>query len=174
MGPNTSGTFQRWWNGKQHSLTLAAEKLDAIDWPAWNGLTRLFVSTTGAASVKGGSMTSALKLADEDVGLWHTNETWQSADVSLFAGLAQEDVIGLSELYETDSMDDWYHYFLVIQGTGMCRDVLVTQKDILDALHYIEWNGSHIESEGWVCYREWHGPDHGWNYNIDAIEYDPN
>ena len=69
LGPQTSGAFQLWWNGRQQGLTLAAEKLDAIDWPNWNGYTRLYASTTGTAAVYGGPGTT-MRLPDEDIGFW--------------------------------------------------------------------------------------------------------
>lgn len=50
--------------------------------------------------------------------------------------------------------------YLVIQGTGKIHGHPVTQKDIF-ALNYPSYSWAGIV---------WHGPDHGWNYNIDAIE----
>ena len=101
-------------------------------------------------------------------------------DHSVVAGMGAEDVIGLSIAEETvvNGNGDWdnYHiYNVVIQGSGLCGPaprVPVTQKDIL----------RHVERWGWYmdepydhvlypCQIAWHGPDHGWNYNIDAIEF---
>lgn len=65
--------------------------------------------------------------------------------------------------------EDIFDYFLVLQGTAALVNpangtvVNVNQKDIVEF--------------GEVTYPyhsimvRWHGPDHGWNYNIDAIEY---
>ena len=180
LGPNTEGTFQTWWRGSDHQLATTAEKLDAIDWPSWSGAARLFASTTGTATVdkSGGGM---LKLPDEDIGLWGTQNVWVNYfDHSTVAGMGAEDVIGLSIAEETlvGSPGDWdnYHiYNMVILGTGLCGpspQVPVTQKDIV----------RHVERWGWYmdepydhalyeCEVVWHGPDHGWNYNIDAIEF---
>ncbi len=180
VGPNTTGTFQLWWRGSDHQLTTTAEKLDAIDWPSWGGATTLFASTTGTAAVtKSGGGT--LKLPDEDIGLWGPQNVWVNYfDHSAVAGMGAEDVIGLSIAEETvvNGNGDWdnYHiYNVVIQGSGLCGPaprVPVTQKDIL----------RHVERWGWYmdepydhvlypCQIAWHGPDHGWNYNIDAIEF---
>jgi len=176
----SAGTFQLWWRGSDHQLTTTAEKLDAIDWPNWSGATRLFASTTGTAAVtkSGGGV---LKLPDEDIGLWGTQNVWVNYfDHSAVAGMGAEDVMGLSIAEETvvNGNGDWdnYHiYNVVIQGSGLCGPaprVPVTQKDIL----------RHVERWGWFmdepydhvlypCQIAWHGPDHGWNYNIDAIEF---
>ena len=181
LGPVTQGTFQRWWNGKQLGLTLAAEKPDAIDWPAWNGNARLRVSTTGKATVPGAGVT--VKLFDEDVGLWNISNGQWSLDFDGSRegwGLAAEDVTAMSygEVWE-----DYYEmppdmpamlvdsylvrfYFLVLQGTATVNDyplpINVTQKDI----------ARYTDVEGDTYFHlVWHGPDHGWNYNIDAIDF---
>lgn len=180
LGPVTEGTFQRWWNGKNQGLTLAAEKPDAIDWPAWNGNTRLRVSTTGKATVPGAGVT--VKLFDEDVGLWDiSNGRWTlSFDGSLADwGIGGEDVIAMSygqkgyEAHEMPpampAMPEVYYvdhsYYLVLQGTATLYPewdppFTVNQKDIV----------RFTDLDGHEMYLGWHGPDHGWNYNIDAID----
>ena len=162
LGPATEGAFQRWWVGREHGLTTASEKIDAIDWPNWEGTTRLYVSTVGRATVTGDSG-QLIRLEDEDIGLWMGNSNrWEmNYDGSDFPGLATEDVMGLTvtPCYEGDR--HWYDaYSIVIQGAGiLSRDDLrfaVTQKDI--AFLQPGW------APWWGIYR-W-----GWTYKIDAIE----
>lgn len=189
VGPNTVGTFQRWWNGKQQGLTTTAEKPDAIDWPNWNGAARLFVSTGGAAAVP--SASGVLKLADEDVGLWSVSDgRWTPfldgggkhlGDEGWFDfGLGTKDVIGYSYAasYWGSSLFTERQHYIVLQGSGSFtattnegpkQPVNYTQKDIVvlwttDCCGYVEV----LNGDG--AYRWWHGPDHGWNYNIDAID----
>ena len=187
VGPDTVGTFQRWWNGKQQGLTTLAEKPDAIHWPEWNGTTKLAVSTGGASAVPGAS--GVLKLPDEDVGLWSIdNHTWSRQldgqgwtrnprGVERNWGLGAKDVIAYSATWWHDYADFFENYFVVIQGAGTVvasmRDewgdhwqysVSYSQKDIV-RLH-------DMDLDGWTEHGAsvwWHGPDHGWNYNIDAI-----
>ncbi len=184
IGPVTQGAFQRWWNGKQQGLTLAAEKPDAIDWPEWNGAAQLRVSTTGTAKVTGLSGATT-KLFDEDVGLWNVgNGRWTlDFDGSRAEwGIGGEDVMAMSfaSFYvqtgglaitpeSPNSGVDVYDYFLVLQGTATLVNPYngatfnVNQKDIVE-FREVSY------PELWVGV-EWHGPDHGWNYNIDAIDY---
>ncbi len=189
IGPVTQGTFQRWWNGKQQGLTKSSEKVDAIDWPWWNGAARLRVSTTGTANVTGVSGATT-KLFDEDVGLWNvSNGRWTlEFDGSQEAsGIVSEDVIAMSfgGYYYMGSISmaaapeqpefivDVISHYVVLQGTATLENINtgeilnVNQKDIVR----FEEN----TSPGLGSYFDqaigWHGPDHGWNYNIDAIDY---
>jgi hypothetical protein len=175
IGPTTRGTFLRWWNGKQQGLTLSAEKPDAIDYP-------LRVSTTGTAKVPGGGVT--LKLFDEDVGLWNGSNGQWALD---FDGSKAEWGIGAKDVIaQSHTSYYWYwggslaitpdmpngggadEYYLVLQGTaslvnpGSGQVINVNQKDIIEF-------GSVDYPAYWISVK-WHGPDHGWNYNIDAIE----
>lgn len=183
IGPNTAGTFERWWSGGDHGLMTTAEKIDAIDWPTWSGMTRLYVSTMGKAIVPGGSGTN-VRLPDEDIGLWTIQgggnpQKWEMfGDGSLTPGLAVEDVIAASHMNAVDTVDltwtDYYDYqYMVIQGTARCGTptlTTLTQKDIFT-------NGTIKDfiddPEVLSCHLAWHGPDHGWNYNIDAIDWFP-
>ena len=179
LGPNTGGTFQRWWPGRDHDLTLSAEKLDAIDWPNWSGRTRLFASTTGTAKVTKPSG-AVLKLADEDVGLWSASalEKWaHELDLTTVTGLsgaAAGDVVALSKTVSSEWMwygtkfGDW-SYYLVIQGSGTCGGDPVTQKDIFEVRYAVD--GEDLDLGLYCAGIAWHGSDHGWNYNIDAIEW---
>ena len=182
IGPVTEGTFQRWWDGKTQGLTAAAEKVDAIDWPIWDGAARLRVSTTGTAKVTA-NPSGTLRLADEDVGLWSiASGKWtldfDGADTSGDRwNLAGEDVIAMSFVkhnYSDEEYGDFdvLTYYLVLQGTatldssGTPLPTYVTQKDIVQFEKMIGYNYQDIRIE-------WHGPDHGWNYNIDAFDYIP-
>ena len=179
-GPNTGGTFlQRWWDGRAHDLTTSAEKLDAIDWPNWSGRTRLFASTTGTAKVTKPSG-AVLKLADEDVGLWSASasEKWaHELDLTTVTGLSGAsagDVIALSKTVSSEWMwygtmfGDW-SYHLVVQGASTCGGDRVTQKDIISVRYAVD--GEDLDLGLYCAGIAWHGPDHGWNYNIDAIEW---
>ena len=194
VGPATFGTFQRWWDGQGQGLTTTAEKPDAIDWPHWYGTVRLSVSTAGAASVAGPA--GVLKLADEDVGRWNNfgTGTWSlhfdglgwwnptfyyGTEVNF--GMGAKDVIGYTHSNGWDDQDyAWlidYYVVLLGKGTVLAKErdgdgnirsfsVAYTQMDILD-MHC--W-GSDWEYEGCDASVWWHGPDHGWNYDLDAID----
>ncbi len=193
VGPNTEGTFQRWWNGKQQGLTTTAEKPDAIDWPNWTGAARLWVSTTGAAAVPGPS--GVLKLADEDVGLWSVSDgRWTShfdgagkhvdydeadeAEGWYDFRLGAKDIIGYSYAvnYWGSSVFWESQNYVVLQGSGSFtpatekgpeQTVNYTQKDILvlQTTSCCSYSETFLDALIW-----WHGPDHSWNYNIDAID----
>ena len=166
IGPNTNGVFQRWWAGKEHQLTTSAEKVDAIDWPNWNGAASLYVSTIGNAKV---GVATVKTLADEDFGQWHPNNEWSKVDMSVIDWMAAKDVIALD--HNVSGYSDTYDEILmVLQGQGyvdldddrFTPDVFVTQKDIVKLNIWWAIGGNHVF---------WHGPDHGWNYNIDAINW---
>ncbi len=166
IGPNTTGVFQLWWAGKEHQLTTSAEKVDAIDWPNWNGAASLYVSTIGNAKV---GVAAVKTLADEDFGQWHPNNEWSKVDMSVIDWMAAKDVIALD--HNVSGYSDTYDEILmVLQGQGyldldddrFTPDVFVTQKDIVELNTQWAIGGNHVF---------WHGPDHGWNYNIDAINW---
>ncbi len=184
VGPVTSGVFQRWWAGKNQGLTTTAEKIDAIDWPNWSGVTRLYVSTMGAASVRGPSA-ATLKLADEDVGLWIGTGTpyWVNTfdgdrPSGFWWGLGKEDVIAFSRDTDLAGEDCFEEQDLIVfQGPATVwyedeneelQTLNVTQKDI------VSFEDDGCWGVGYDINVIWHGPDHGWNYNIDAIEWTPN
>lgn len=163
-GPNTSGSFSWAWRGSQRLLTTTGEKIDGIgSWdmvglPNGTGTEGFGISTVGKAIVENG-----LVLQDEDIGIlerWY-NLQWtgwsQALDGSSFPGMGVEDVFALSLGYEGD------HWHVVILGNGNIAGHRVTQKDIFEV----------CPSDAYCSFWQgmWHGPDHGWNYNIDAIEY---
>ncbi len=149
------------------------------------------MSTVGTASVPGVSGT-ALKLFDEDMGLWSLSDgKWQlsfdgdgifSDFTNINWKLASKDVIAYTYGFEMD-MHYWnapmmpipYDWdFIVLQGNGTFTwnlddgpiTVAYTQKDILGFGVVEEDEGTYVGAAV-----DWHGPDHGWNYNIDAIDY---
>ncbi len=111
----------------------------------------------GATTVTRGAAT--LHFADEDVFCMEEYNGllgWGSYfDGSMAAGLAVEDVIGTSMVDYTNRV------YRTIAGTGKVAGHKVNQKDIF-SLNYPGYS--------WGAY-VWRGPQHGWNYNIDAFEY---
>lgn len=181
IGPATGGTFSRWWNGGDNQLATTGEKLDAIEWPTWNGNTRLLVSTTGAAVVFGGASRPKLRMADEDIGLWTDDGRYWSLFLDgskPYWTYYPTDIVAMS--YNAyDRLDEgtyWYRYYLyyaVSQGNVTFPTVTATQKDILQYRTELscedECEAVEDGVNGLSLY--WHGPDHGWNYNIDAIDF---
>jgi hypothetical protein len=156
--------------------------LDAISWPEWSGDTRLYVSTTGTAKVTSADG-QTVSFADEDIGQWGLSpERWiEFYDASTVKGLSKEDTIAMSVNTDFYDDNDYYYYYtfhdLVIAGSGVCGSnprVRVTQKDIfrntiIRIVEQFDQHNTYWEVRN--CDLMWHGPDHGWNYNIDAIEY---
>lgn len=179
LGPNTSGTFSRWWDGRLHQLAASGEKLDAVEWPDWAGYTRLMVSTTGGASVYGGPSRPRLKLADEDAGLWKDDpaagQHWASAFDGTNWGIDRKDIVALAYnehwmAWEGDIYSDYYDFNATLLGNATVgNNVSVSQKDIVRFRHefFSNWDGDYDYYSASIL---WHGPDHGWNYNIDAID----
>ena len=150
-GADTQGTFLMGFNGRMNDLTASGEKLDAIAASQYCD----YLSTTGTATVPF-YMGYNIKFKDEDLGCWYTDIEWlfgfESRNVP---GMPVEDVFAAA--YD-DAADKMY---LTILGSGQIAGHRVTQKDIF-AINYpgYTWDGL-----------AWHGPDHGWNYNIDAVEF---
>jgi len=154
-------------SGELHGLTTTSEKLDALDmysssWSPNDYYTSLNFSTVGAASVPqyGGGI---LRSPDEDMfrsgsGSSHptTWDNFKDFDGSTVNGLASEDVYAADFGYATG-------LYLTIFGNGNILGYPVTQKDIFFL------RGQWVPSEwGGIV---WHGPDWGWNYNIDAFDW---
>ena len=177
IGPNTQGTFQLWWDGRNQGLTTSGEKIDAIDWPNWNGQTRLFASTMGAAKVYGGPTANVLRLPDEDIGLWTNGPAAQNYprwirifDTSIdFSGIG--DVIASSytqyhaDYNFQDTVDggsDDRGWWMVVEGNA---------KRIAGLTYSCYWDSrSDYDECWWHAATMWDGPAHGWNYNIDAFQ----
>ena len=149
-GENTAGTFRMGLDGSEHQLTTSGEKLDAIATSQYC----TFLSTTGTATVPY-YMGYNIKFKDEDLGCWYADDEWlYGFESRKVTGLPVEDVFAAAYDEAADKM------YLTILGSGKIAGHKVTQKDIF-VINYpaYTWGGV-----------VWHGPDHGWNYNIDAIE----
>ena len=160
-GSDTSISYRYKDWGSNAGLTTAAEKVDALAFDdQWDtaGYFNRYISTVGKAVVpKSGGGT--LAVPDEDVfRLQHHATAWYNTaffDGSRVAGLAAEDVYAMSYYAPFNDM------YLTIFGTGNIAGHPVTQKDIF-----------RIDLPGHTWGNlVWHGPDHGWNYNIDAFDY---
>ncbi len=113
--------------------------------------------------------------ADEFYPLWTRA---LDASVSVRPSWATGDIVAFSHRrYEDDIWDDhWFEndWVAVVQGNVQCTTdpwdetpFVPTQKDIIE-LWRTFYNG---DDELLHCASVWHGPDHQWNYNIDAIDY---
>ncbi len=161
IGPSTYGDgFSRYMQGANNELTAASEKIDALDgWQAGyaDACAGHPVSTVGAALVT--TWVGTFRPADEDVFCKWAGAgfgPWQPYyDGSLTAGMAVEDVYAMA--YD----DTHERLYLTILGGGNILAHAVTQKDVF-ALSY--------PNRTWYNY-VFRGTQHGWNYNIDAIEY---
>ncbi len=169
LGPATAGSFQLWWDGRQQGLTTSGEKPDAIDWPNWAGSARLLVSTIGNAKVNG-APAGVLTLPDEDLGLWgeQSNPKWSRFLDATLGDPAIIDVVAATYTDYTRSSSDWSTYYgphLVAQGIPG-----FSQKDVILLYEENYMDGSGSEEPEYGYFMVWHGPDWGWNYNIDAIQ----
>lgn len=145
------GTFSMEWTGKTHQLTASGEKLDALT----KGGHCMYLSTTGTATVPF-YMGNNIKFKDEDLGCWYADDEWLFGfEGNRVPGLPIKDVIAAAYDEGSNQM------YLVIQGKGNVLGHQVTQKDIF-AINMADYSWGGIV---------WHGPDYGWNYNIDAIEW---
>lgn len=151
-GENTAGTFRMGFDGSEHQLTTSSEKLDAIA----GGRYCDFLSTTGTAVVPNYSGAN-ISFKDEDLGCWWLpSPEWLRAFVGAdIPGVAVEDVFAAAYNDAESTM------YLTILGSGRVAGHKVTQKDIF-AIDYSD--------SSWGGY-EWRGPQHGWNYNIDAFDF---
>lgn len=104
-----------------------------------------WVSTVGKTTFASGET-----VADEDISNLGYGDLY--FDGSLVPGLAVEDVFAADY--------SWGTYYLTILGNGEIDGLKVTQKDIFAV------NPSSMRLTGLV----WHGPDHGFNYPIDAFD----
>lgn len=182
-GPNTQGTFVVGFRGVEQELTTAAERVDAIDGftrgiesdPLMRGCFGYPVSTVGIIGVTGPF--GLMKQDDEDIfckvynpnaggwGRWDWffdvkgkfNAPASEPAPGNVPGLAAKDVFAMAYNDKDEKV-----YLTILQG-GPIHGNATTQKDIF-ALNYpsYAWDGFVFK-----------GPDHGWNYNIDAIEYLP-
>ena len=142
-------------------LTTRGEKIDALI--GWIGLHSSAWCYSDAVSTVGKAKASRFwRFEDEDVfsdvepGYWVAEEFLDSSEIP---GLAAEDVGAAN--YDDNSAGEFV--YLTIKGKGRISGYQVGQKDIFAVgLGSTIWH--HLV---------WHGPDHGWRYNIDAFDYDP-
>ena len=150
-GNTTAGSFRMSFGAFHQALTLPKPKLDAIATSRYCD----YLSTTGTATVPF-YMGYNIKFKDEDLGCWYQDTEWLWGFESRFVtGLPVEDVYAAAYNVDADEM------YLTILGNGKVFGHKVTQKDIF-AINYGDYSWG-----GYV----WRGPDHGWNYNIDAFDY---
>lgn len=153
--------------GATHGLTTTAEKIDALDvyseddGAGWY-LADVYLSTTGAASVpKSGGGT--LKTADEDLFLSELQQGWGAWQNSMEFDGSPLQGMGVEDVFAADYVLWGDRIYLTILGNGTIKGHPVTQKDIF----IIYWNNTWNTWDGVA----WHGPDWGWNYNIDAFDW---
>jgi hypothetical protein len=147
FGPSTYGEFTFTGpidivRGADWGLSGASEKIDALAGVFW-------VSTTGTARIP-----TAPTAQDEDF----FNRNFLVFDGSNVPGLAAEDVVAGDHLerYRPPYGTEWY---LTILGGGVIDGKPFTQKDIFV-----------FDTTYQTTTLYWHGPDHGFNVNIDAFE----
>jgi hypothetical protein len=162
VGTNTAISNIEVHSGAPHGLTTASEKLDAlavVDMAIYGGSgLDLYFSTVGAARVPldGGG---TLKIDDDDFFLSRnvSPSGWISltnCDGRTLLGTNAEDVFAADMNTVIDNC------YVTILGTGVLWGHSVTQMDIILPEWDFVFNGV-----------TWHGPDHGWNYNIDAFDW---
>ena len=154
LGPSTAGELYLSMDGSDEGLTAAGEKIDAI------ALGRYWysISTTGVLKVplppSGTYVAQDEDLSDlDDESGWYCCEWF--LDGSAIPGLGAEDITAAHV-----SWDDNNVIYAVIAGSGRVDGLAVNQKDIfvIDP----DWNR--------VLGYFWRGKDHGFNFNIDAID----
>ena len=142
LGRNSAGEFFSAWDYRPYGLSTASEKFDAL---TLNGSVPMFSSVgTTAAPWLG-------KAQDEDL-FNCCGENW--FDGTRVSGLKAEDVIAAEWEWGEDV------FYLTIAGTGRIDGQNFSQKDIFMV------DGNTYELMG----RYWNGPEHHFNYNIDAFE----
>jgi hypothetical protein len=146
VGPNTWGDFAFKTHFKPEGLTTSGEKIDAL--AEWFDL-----STTGTAKFPNGGVAK-----DEDIFFTVYGQGIRLFDGSNVPGLSVEDVVGADEVYE----EDGYLFYLTILGSGNVDGHAFTQKDIFIV--------NSVTNDVIAPFPYWHGPDHHFNYNIDALD----
>lgn len=142
FGPKTAGEFYIGYAGANYGLSKQGEKIDALTLP-------FYVSTTGPAT-----FTDGQAARDEDVS--NLPYGFMDFDGSRIAGLGAEDVTAADD----GTFAGTWGVALTIQGTGRVGGLRVTQKDIC----FVPWGTTDVT--GII----WRGPDHGFNYDIDAFD----
>jgi hypothetical protein len=195
IGEDTGGQFMWVFRGNEHELTTPSEKIDAIDgWVSGanygstpcNGLP---ISTVGNAKVltwenedlatQKDDALFCLKY-DELIDGWGPWVEWMPTGWSLaeentfpdmdIVAVALDDTRRYDSLYVVSSPSGSFWdlvQWVNSDGSGWEHDwyeVGVTQKDIwyFRPQYWLD-DVTHVVA--------WHGPDHGWDYDIDAIEW---
>ena len=175
-GADTIGTFTMGMKGDDHQLNTFGERLDGLD--GWvNGYNRCYgfpVSTIGISRVKG--WFGDVKQDNEDIfcKVYDASQAEPFRPWDWFFDVdgvrdapASEPPAGHVEglppgnvfaLAYNDAVDMMY---LTTRHNGDIAGNAVTKQDIL-AIDYPSYAWSGLV---------WHGPDHGWNYTIDAFEW---
>jgi hypothetical protein len=174
-GPDTEGTMWTVFEGGEQDLKTAGERLDAIDAEvgADGHEYDFIVSTEGVA--RGDTWSNYMKHDKEDV--FGLIEDWGGAfDMYRFfdvkgtrnavpAELTAPGIVpGLSHrnVFAMAYDDTAGVMYLTIRGSGeIYEQHAVSQMDVF-AINYPSYTWGEVI---------WHGPDHGWNYKIDAIEF---
>lgn len=143
FGPKTEGDFYMGYPGARYGLDGPGEKIDALTVP-------YFVSTEGTATFASGQT-----VRDEDISNFPYG--FLSFDGSRLPGLGTQDVFAADE-------GGWPSptagHYLTILGSGRVGGQRVTQKDIFVVPWWTYQMGGIV----------WHGPDHGFKYDIDAFD----
>jgi hypothetical protein len=154
LGPNTEGETYVYMHGRDEGLSAFGEKIDAIA----AGRYWYSISTTGVLKVP--DYPSGYYVAqDEDLSDLDDESGWFCCDWfvngTAILGMGVEDI--------TAAHASWFDnnvIYAVIAGSGRVDGLPVNQKDIfvIDP----DWNR--------VLGYYWRGKDHGFNFNIDAID----
>ncbi len=182
LGENTSGWFITGLEGYKHELVSAGELIDAIDgWtygyeadPIYRGCFGYPISTVGTATfttwgdrwVKQDNEDVFCKVYDEAAGGWRywdfffdvagkRNAPPTEPAPGNVPGLAGQNVNAMAY---NDPVDKFY---LTVSDRATIWDQRLTWYDIF-AINYPDYTWGGIL---------WHGPDHGWDFGIDAIEW---
>lgn len=147
FGPSTSGELSDGETldpiiGAEWGLSGAGEKIDALALES-------YVSTTGTARIP-----TAPTAKDEDF----FNRHYLIFDGSNVSGLAAEDVTA-GDVLVRYRPPYGYAWYLTILGSGVIDGQVFTQKDIFV-----------VDTANQTTTLYWHGPDHGFNGNIDAFD----
>ena len=154
LGPSTYGQLSLEMRGRDEGLTTAGEKIDAIA----SGRYWYSISTTGVLKVpmwpSGNYVAQNEDLSDldDESGWWCCD--W-FLDGSAIPGLGVENITAAHASWFDDNV-----IYAVIAGSGRVDGLPVNQKDIfvIDP----DWNR--------VLGYYWRGKDHGFLFNLDAID----
>ena len=156
FGENTSGAFvsmEAITNGVMDAYDFLGEETHAVSTATTTGRLSSLSAPNGLWFKAKDEDIVIKAVYDDEIGPWLYFDQG-SFDGSQIAGLAIEDIVATAA----------YPYWgspgmMTILGRGNVLGHTVTQKDIFI-----------IDGYTWGGYL-WRGPQHGWNYNIDAFDY---